>query len=99
MGGFITPEDGGGDCFVHRTNLVDGGSLVEGSEVTYEQSWDAKKNKPIATNVRGAVGEVGKRPPPADNSYSSGSNDRGSPYGLAGAAAGGTQTGTVSHWN
>jgi len=33
--GFITPEDGGKDVFVH-VNGLNGGSLNEGDKVTYE---------------------------------------------------------------
>ena len=36
--GFITPEDGGKDLFVHHSNIVGDGfkSLSEGQKVTFE---------------------------------------------------------------
>jgi cold shock protein len=36
--GFISPEDGGEDLFVHRTGIAGGGfkSLDEGDKVSYE---------------------------------------------------------------
>lgn len=53
--GFITPNAGGEDIFVHRTALTDGQTLVLGSTVTFEPGWDAQKNKAIATKCSGAV--------------------------------------------
>ena len=49
--GFITPEDGGKDLFVHFSNLVGEGfkSLPEGAKVTFEAREGAKG--PEATNV------------------------------------------------
>ena len=37
--GFITPDDGGRDLFVHFTGITGDGyrSLAEGSKVTYEE--------------------------------------------------------------
>merc|ERR1712066_1068311 len=53
--GFIRPQDGGQDLFVHRSQLLDGGSLIVGAEVTFEPSWNAQKQKPIAIRVSGAI--------------------------------------------
>jgi len=57
--GFITPDGGEQDCFVHQTNLVDGLALVPGTAVTFKQDFDPQKNKPTATHVTGAVGGDG----------------------------------------
>jgi CspA family cold shock protein len=50
--GFITPDDGGEDLFVHHTNIVGQGfrSLNEGQAVEYEIGQGRKG--PQATNVR-----------------------------------------------
>jgi cold shock protein len=49
--GFITPEDGGKDLFVHHSGIEGGGfrSLDEGAKVSYETA-DSDKG-PKATNV------------------------------------------------
>eukprot|EP00931_Biecheleriopsis_adriatica_P045468 TRINITY_DN26043_c0_g1_i1.p1 TRINITY_DN26043_c0_g1~~TRINITY_DN26043_c0_g1_i1.p1 ORF type:complete len:733 (-),score=175.06 TRINITY_DN26043_c0_g1_i1:45-1988(-) len=59
--GFIAPNDGSPDLFVHRSYLLDGGSLVVGATVSFTSDWDAQKGKAIAKNVTGAV------PQPAPN--------------------------------
>ena len=50
--GFITPDDGSKDVFVHQTAIVSEGfrSLEEGSSVEYET--EASDKGPKATNVR-----------------------------------------------
>ena len=50
--GFITPDDGGEDLFVHHTNILGQGfkSLEEGQQVEYEIGQGRKG--PQATNVR-----------------------------------------------
>ncbi len=52
--GFITPDDGGADLFVHHSNIEADGfrSLKEGQDVEYEVG-DGQKG-PQATNVHGA---------------------------------------------
>lgn len=51
--GFITPDDGGSDVFVHVSGLVQAGvSLGEGQNVSYETDQDRKTGKAKAENVR-----------------------------------------------
>jgi CspA family cold shock protein len=49
--GFITPDDGGKDLFVHHTAIQGGGfkSLAEGAKVSYDAEQGAKG--PAAANV------------------------------------------------
>ena len=52
--GFIKPDDGGGDVFVHisaveRAGLTD---LPEGAKVSYELKVDPRKGKSLAENLR-----------------------------------------------
>ena len=50
--GFITPDDGGNDCFVHHSEIQGDGykSLAEGAEVEFEVGEGPKG--PQATNVK-----------------------------------------------
>jgi cold shock protein len=50
--GFITPDDGSRDLFVHQTGIAGDGfrSLTEGSKVTFDAESDAKG--PRAINVQ-----------------------------------------------
>ena len=50
--GFITPDDGGKDAFVHHTGIAGDGfrTLTEGARVEYELGETPKG--PQATNVR-----------------------------------------------
>jgi CspA family cold shock protein len=49
--GFITPENGGQDVFVHVSALQRGGSLREGDKVSFEIGQDRKTGKSKAENV------------------------------------------------
>jgi len=49
--GFITPENGGQDVFVHVSALRSGSSLREGDKVTFEIGQDRKTGKSKAENV------------------------------------------------
>jgi len=50
--GFITPEDGGTDVFVHVSALQYGDVLKEGQSVSYDLGQDRKTGKSKAENVR-----------------------------------------------
>jgi CspA family cold shock protein len=50
--GFITPENGGTDVFVHVSALQGGDALREGQQVSYEVGQDRKTGKSKAENVR-----------------------------------------------
>jgi CspA family cold shock protein len=54
--GFILPDDGSEDLFVHHTGITGGGfkSLDEGERVSYEVAWGRKG--PQAQNVTRASG-------------------------------------------
>jgi CspA family cold shock protein len=49
--GFITPENGGQDVFVHVSALQSGSSLREGDKVSFEVGQDRKTGKSKAENV------------------------------------------------
>ncbi|NKK95765.1 cold-shock protein [Rhizobium leguminosarum bv. viciae] len=49
--GFITPENGGQDVFVHVSALHRGDSLREGDKVSFEVGQDRKTGKSKAENV------------------------------------------------
>ncbi len=49
--GFITPENGGQDVFVHVSSLQGGSSLREGDKVSFEVGQDRKTGKSKAENV------------------------------------------------
>ena len=50
--GFITPDDGGQDVFVHVSGVLSGGPLRDGSKVSYDVGQDRKTGKSKAENVR-----------------------------------------------
>ena len=52
--GFIKPDDGGGDVFVHISAVERAGltNLAEGAKVSYEPKVDPKRGKSSAENLR-----------------------------------------------
>ena len=52
--GFIQPDDGGKDVFVHVTALERAGmhDLVEGQKVSFDVEADRRTGKTTATNIR-----------------------------------------------
>ncbi|MGV2103731.1 cold-shock protein [Rhizobium sp. 21-4511-3d] len=50
--GFITPDAGGPDVFVHVSGLSGQGSIKDGDKVTYDVGQDRKTGKSKAENVR-----------------------------------------------
>lgn len=54
--GFIEPDDGGTDVFVHATALERAGmpSLIEGQKVSFDTEVDNRSGKTAVGNIRGA---------------------------------------------
>ena len=54
--GFIAPEDGGKDVFVHATALERAGmhSLVEGQRVSFDTEADRRSGKMAVGNIQAA---------------------------------------------
>ncbi|MQW02806.1 cold-shock protein [Sinorhizobium meliloti] len=50
--GFISPDNGGTDVFVHVSAINGGSRLRDGQKVTYETGQDRKTGKSRAENVR-----------------------------------------------
>lgn len=50
--GFITPDNGGTDVFVHVSAVEGGISLRDGQKVSYDVGQDRKTGKSKAENVR-----------------------------------------------
>ena len=54
--GFIAPDDGGKDVFVHATALEAAGmrGLVEGQKITFDVETDRRSGKDAAANLQHA---------------------------------------------
>jgi CspA family cold shock protein len=54
--GFIQPDDGSKDVFVHATALESAGmsGLVEGQKVTFDVTTDQRSGKTAASNLQAA---------------------------------------------
>lgn len=50
--GFIRPDDGGGDVFVHARNIANADKLNQGQRVSFELVTDDRRGKPRADKVR-----------------------------------------------
>ncbi|PCK77508.1 cold-shock protein [Rhizobium sophoriradicis] len=50
--GFITPDNGGADVFVHVSALQGASNLSDGQKVSYDVGQDRKTGKSKAENVR-----------------------------------------------
>jgi len=60
--GFLKPDSGDADLFVHASSLLDGeGSVQEGDRVTFEVAYDDRKGKDHAVKVAVAGGGGGRR--------------------------------------
>lgn len=55
--GFITPDEGGADVFVHISAVEQSGmnGLNEGQKINYDLQDDPKKGKSFATNLSAAA--------------------------------------------
>jgi CspA family cold shock protein len=54
--GFIQPDDGGKDVFVHATALEHAGmgNLVEGQKVAFDTEMDRRSGKTAVANIKAA---------------------------------------------
>ena len=50
--GFIRPDDGGGDVFVHARDIANADKLNQGQRVSFETVTDEKRGKLRADRVR-----------------------------------------------
>lgn len=57
--GFITPDNGGADIFVHQTSIHSKGfrSLADGEAVEFDVGDDQRTGKKVASNVTGPNGD------------------------------------------
>mmetsp|Transcript_98453 Transcript_98453/g.211034 ORF Transcript_98453/g.211034 Transcript_98453/m.211034 type:complete len:213 (+) Transcript_98453:68-706(+) len=57
--GFITPDDGGDDVFIHVKELVNCEALSQGEVVTFDVKWDDRKGKNQGSNCSSKSGGGG----------------------------------------
>ena len=75
--GFVVPDDGGEDIFVHAESILDGNALYEGGRVCFRKGFDSAKNKVRAEDVTGAYTDPSR--PMGKNA--TGAAPPGYPYG------------------
>mmetsp|Transcript_8246 Transcript_8246/g.18007 ORF Transcript_8246/g.18007 Transcript_8246/m.18007 type:complete len:115 (-) Transcript_8246:105-449(-) len=89
--GFIAPDDGGEDVFIHIKECVDTEALYVGDQVSYDTTWDDRKGKFKGSNCSQTSGGGGGGGAPRGGGYGydKGGMDKGkgkggdrfSPYG------------------
>ena len=90
--GFIQPQDGGEDMFIHVTGIADGKELQEGDTIYYDSEYDDRKGKYRAVNVTGGTGSpVGSSKGGGGGGYGGGGGKGG--YGGGGYGGGGGKGG------
>mmetsp|Transcript_102239 Transcript_102239/g.181545 ORF Transcript_102239/g.181545 Transcript_102239/m.181545 type:complete len:99 (-) Transcript_102239:173-469(-) len=57
--GFVTPDEGGDDVFVHVKDNPDLEGCQQGDAVTYDAEWDDRKGKYKGTNLSVSGGSGG----------------------------------------
>jgi CspA family cold shock protein len=87
--GFVQPDDGGSDVFIHISALNQAGldSLDEGDKVDYELEQDRRSGKLAATQI--VVTEKGAPQPRRSGGGGGGFGDRGDRGGYGGGGYGG----------
>ncbi len=50
--GFVRPDQGGADVFVHRRDIANAITLQQGTRVSFEIIMDERRGKPRADGVR-----------------------------------------------
>ena len=56
--GFLVPDAGGKDVFVHRSAITDGQALNQGDAVSWVEDWNNQKGKMTAGQVMGGVPQM-----------------------------------------
>ena len=101
--GFIAPDDGAADVFVHASALERAGlsGLNEGDQVSFEVEQDRRSGKLAAVDVQVTGQGAGGRPRPASDRPARGGfqRERESSGGRTPGAVAGSGTGTVKWFN